>query len=115
MEGDQGFSSSSCSSITLLDSKHGPHIKQAPKVTRGNGVSAAPAEVKDNSSRRESHHLGPQGLLAKTEGRLSYLTWSPHTCSRDDDYEPPAGGQLLDNGQVLAESLGVRDKIRRHG
>jgi len=52
----------------VLDSKHGQHITQAPEVAHGNSVSAAPAEVKDNGSRRESHHLRPQGLLPSKEG-----------------------------------------------
>lgn len=41
-----------------VDSKRGPHVKQAPKATRGNGVSAAPVTVKDNSDKSGSTSLG---------------------------------------------------------
>lgn len=105
----------------MLDPKHEPHIKQAPKGTRRHRVSAAAAVLKDSSSRMGGSHLGSQRLLPGNEGvggrqaQLRDTKQSSRTYSRDDDYEPPAGGQLLDNSQVLAQGLGVRDKVRRHG
>lgn len=91
--------------------------KQAPKGTRRNRGSAAAAVLKD--SRRVESSL--RCSLPSKEGVGGRQAWlrdtkqSSRTYSRDDDYEPPAGGQLLDDSQVLAEGLGVRDKVRRHG
>lgn len=45
---------------------------------------------------------------------MSHATLVLLTCPRDDDDEPPAGGQLPDGAEVLAESLGVGDQIGRH-
>lgn len=33
------------------------------------------------------------------------------TCPWDDDNETATGGQLADDGEVLAEGLGVRDEV----
>lgn len=81
------------------------------RATQKTGPKILILYKKGNSSKRESRLLAYEGIRHK-QAWLFDVKRSSRTCSRDDDDEPPAGGQLLDNSQVLAKGLGVGDKIR---